>query len=168
MIPLIMLANLVHHSRQVGQLFEKVQDYERMLRYLSGVVDIRTAEQIKNLLDKYSVDVDSASTNSHSTPQIETPQAADEPASLASIDSSEAIDVDEEGQSHGLTWEPRHLEDLVFAQSAPFADHDYPNFGEGSFDQLASAANGSVDDMCYPNDPTIYSFYPYTNHSPWG
>lgn len=111
--------------------------------------------------------MDSASTNSHSTPQTETPQAADEPASLASADSSEVLDGDDEGQSNSEPWGSLQLEDLIFAQSAPFADHDYPNFGDVSFGQMPSAANGSVDDMCYPNDPTVYSFYPYTNHSPW-
>lgn len=36
------------------KLYEKVQGYENMLRYLGTLVDDRTANQIKSLLDKVS------------------------------------------------------------------------------------------------------------------
>ncbi|KAJ5642494.1 Transcription factor [Penicillium lividum] len=157
----------VSSSRQVGQLRENVQDYERMLRYLSGIVDLRTAEQIEALLDKYSVDVDGSSSNSHSTPQVKTPHTTDELASLASVYPLESNEGADEGQSNGGYWGPLQFEDLVSAQALSFADQNYPNLGV-PFDHMVSVANGSADDMCCPTCATIHGYLPYTNHSPWG
>lgn len=154
-------------NRQVGLLFEKVQDYENMLRYLSGVVDMRTADQIKSLLDKYSVEVDGSSSNSHSTPKLRTPLATDEPTSLASVEALEAIDGDEESLNHGDYLDSLYLEASWTAQSMPFADHDHSSYGQNPLNHMASTANGLMaNGMYYENDPTIQAFFPYTNHSP--
>ncbi|CAG8882938.1 unnamed protein product [Penicillium egyptiacum] len=83
---------------QVETVSEKAQEYENLLKDLSGIVDSSAAERIRSLLDKHGPDVDYSSHNSQSqsgTPQDDLPEN-DEPSSPSSIGSLEAIDRVEE------------------------------------------------------------------------
>ncbi|KAJ5239825.1 hypothetical protein N7468_004444 [Penicillium chermesinum] len=85
-------------KKQVEKLSEKAQDYENLLKDLGGLVESRTADRIRILLDKYGQDVEYSSNSnpSHSvTPQDDLPDA-DDPSSPSSIGSLEAIDRVEE------------------------------------------------------------------------
>ncbi|KAJ5141391.1 hypothetical protein N7526_002386 [Penicillium atrosanguineum] len=93
--------NAVVTPQQVDKLSEKVQDYENMLKDLGALVESRTADRIKGLLDKHGLDLDYSSTNSHSvTPQdqdeLHDEQQDDEISSPSSIGSLEAVDRVEE------------------------------------------------------------------------
>jgi hypothetical protein len=109
--------------------------------------------------------VDCSSNNSHSaTPPVETPYAADEPTSLATIEPLEASDGVEEGLDSGDFWGSLDFKDLTGL--AQFGDYDYPTFPvDPSSDPMASLVNGSVAaNLCFRDDP---DFFPYTNHNPW-
>jgi hypothetical protein len=111
--------------------------------------------------------VDGSSSNSRSTPQLGTPLATDEPASLVSVETLQAIDRDEENLVHGDYLDSLYLEALWTAQSMPFADQDHPIYGQDPLNHMASTENEvTANDMCYANDPTIQAFFPYANQSP--
>ncbi|KAJ5722541.1 hypothetical protein N7488_000576 [Penicillium malachiteum] len=85
-------------KKQVEKLTEKAQDYESLLKDLGNIVESRTADRIKSLLDKHGLDVEYSSNSnpSHSvTPQDDAAEP-DEPSSPSSIGSLEAIDRVEE------------------------------------------------------------------------
>jgi hypothetical protein len=110
--------------------------------------------------------VDCSSNNSHSaTPPVETPYAADEPASLATIEPLEASD----GLDTGDFWGSLDLDfkDLTgLARSGPFGDYDYSTFPvDPSSDPMTSLVNGTVAaNLCFREDR---DFFPYTSHNPW-
>ncbi|OOQ91784.1 putative C6 transcription factor [Penicillium brasilianum] len=89
-------------KRQVDNLSEKAQEYENLLKELGHLVESRTADRIRSLLDKHGTEVDyssnSNSNQSHSvTPQDYPPEDdIDEMSSPSSIGSLEAIDRVEE------------------------------------------------------------------------
>ncbi|KAJ5287527.1 hypothetical protein N7478_003213 [Penicillium angulare] len=81
-------------KKQVDKLTEKAHDYEALLKDLGSIVETRTADRIKSLLDKHGLDVEYSSNSnpSHSvTPQDDIVEP-DELSSPSSIGSLEAID----------------------------------------------------------------------------
>ncbi|KAJ5104025.1 hypothetical protein N7532_004554 [Penicillium argentinense] len=90
-------------KKQVEKLSEKALDYENLLRDLGGLVESRTADRIRNLLDKHGIENEYSSNNSAPSYSV-TPQDdeggdggdADELSSSSSIGSLEAIDRVEE------------------------------------------------------------------------
>ncbi|KAJ5493263.1 hypothetical protein N7539_002009 [Penicillium diatomitis] len=87
---------------QVDNLSEKAHDYENLLKELGHVVEGRTAERIKSLLDKHGTELENSSNSnsnqSHSvTPNDEVVEEdMEEVTSPSSIGSLEAIDRVEE------------------------------------------------------------------------
>ncbi|KAI9044445.1 Zn(II)2Cys6 transcription factor [Aspergillus affinis] len=143
---------------QLDKLEMKTQEYENLLKEIGNIVDGRTAERIRNTLDKWSARDDSTSSSQSNslTPQDED-QELDDVSSVSSIGSLEAIDRVEEdlnrtpssratgymGKNSEITWMQRlrkEAESRSRRQPGAFeAEHD------GEF--ALHAMNYHLDDM---------------------
>ncbi|KAH2041763.1 hypothetical protein KXW48_000742 [Aspergillus fumigatus] len=148
---------------QLDILSVKIQDYENLLREIGSMVDSRTSERIKSMLDKYSGESSNSQESSSNDPQSSVTPKEEEmeqdepPSSPSSIGSLDAIDRVEEdlnrsessratgyfGKNSELTWMQRvrrEAEQRVRNQSG--ASDTKP---EGDF--ALHAVNYHLDDM---------------------
>lgn len=150
-------------KKEVEKLSEKALEYENLLKDLGTIVESRTADRIKSLLDKYGLDVDYSSNSnlSHSvTPQDELPDA-DDVSSPSSIGSLEAIDRVEEdlnrnensratgymGKNSEITWMQR-LQREAENRSQGLSGALEPGQSKRQDDDLAlHAVNYHLDDL---------------------
>ncbi|KAJ5683328.1 hypothetical protein N7462_006493 [Penicillium macrosclerotiorum] len=170
-------------KRQVDKLTEKAHDYENLLKELGAMVETRTAERIKGLLDKHGLEVEYSSNSnpSHSaTPQDDIPEAderdPDEISSPSSIGSLEAIDRVEEdlnrtehsratgfmGKNSEVTWMQR-LQREAEHRSQGLPGSLEPGQSKRQDDDLAlHAVNYHLDDLdiSVPGPVEIYAMPP--------
>ncbi|KAJ5584534.1 uncharacterized protein N7459_004334 [Penicillium hispanicum] len=165
-------------KRQMEKLSQRAQEYENMLKDLGSLVEIRTADRIKNLLDKHGTEVDYSSNNSQShsaTPQDDNPDA-DEISSRSSIGSLEAIDRVEEdlnrnehsratgfmGKNSEVTWMQR-LQREAEHRSQGLPGSLEPGQSKRQDDDLAlHAVNYHLDDLdiSVPGPVELYAIPP--------